>query len=321
MVWAFSKDEGYKASKTHMGSKCSTENGKRATEKDVERWIGENTQKQGNNTMNQIQIPEPHRFGYPAVFPSRMIAPIRAPYPVTIGPGPATIPPLYPYPIWFKNRLVQNDVQGRIKKVLDSERSGVGTDDVYVPHLWYFELLSFLRDQESPRTSVSNMEDDNETQNSETHGVQSEDNSSQPATPHSIISEPLTPRPIPQATSRAAKMRNDKCDEVLDVTQKRFTMPSDVDAKFTLIGKAWACKLKELSQVQATRNSKSLLYLAYTTSIIQSANSTVFTTRVIIKSSNHAIFADASFTNRTILSAPDTIKFTNTSAIFSFFCL
>ncbi|CAH2018523.1 unnamed protein product [Acanthoscelides obtectus] len=157
--------------------------------------------------------------------------------------------------------------------------------------------------------------------NSETHGVQSEDNSSQPATPHSIISEPLTPRPIPQATSRAAKMRNDKCDEVLDVTQKRFTMPSDVDAKFTLIGKAWACKLKELSQVQATRNSKSLLYLAYTTSIIQSANSTVFTTRVIIKSSNHAIFADASFTNRTILSAPDTIKFTNTSAIFSFFCL
>ncbi|CAH2016403.1 unnamed protein product [Acanthoscelides obtectus] len=188
-----------------------------------------------------------------------------------------------------------------LKKVLDSERSGVGTDDVYVPHLWYFELLSFLRDQESPRTSVSNMEDDNETQNSETHGVQSEDNSSQPATPHSIISEPLTPRPIPQATSRAAKMRNDKCDEVLDVTQKRFTMPSDVDAKFTLIGKAWTCKLKELSQVQATPNSKSLLYLAYTTSIIQSANSTVFTTRVIIKSSNHAIFGDASFTNRTIL--------------------
>ncbi|CAH2015325.1 unnamed protein product [Acanthoscelides obtectus] len=258
MVWAFSKDEGYKASKTHIGSKCSTENGKRATEKDVERWIGENTQKQGNKTTYREEL----------------------------------------------------------KKVLDSERSGVGTDDVYVPHLWYFS-----RDQESPRTSVSNMEDDNETQNSETHGVQSEDNSSQPATPHSIISEPLTPRPIPQATSRAAKMRNDKCDEVLDVTQKRFTMPSDVDAKFTLIGKAWACKLKELSQVQATRNSKSLLYLAYTTSIIQSANSTVFTTRVIIKSSNHAIFADASFTNRTILSAPDTIKFTNTSAIFSFFCL
>lgn len=82
------------------------------------------------------------------------------------------------------------------------------------------------------------------------------DNSSQPATPHSVISEPLTPRSISQASSRAAKRRNDKCDEVLDVIQKRFTTPSNVDDKFTLIGKAWACKLRELSQEQAIHAEK-----------------------------------------------------------------
>lgn len=51
-----------------------------------------------------------------------------------------------------------------LKKVLSSEKSGAGADDVYVPHLWYFDLLSFFRDQETPRTSVSNMDDDNESQ-------------------------------------------------------------------------------------------------------------------------------------------------------------
>lgn len=52
-----------------------------------------------------------------------------------------------------------------LKKVLDSERSGAGADDIYVPHLWYYELLSFLRDQETPRGCVSNMDyEENESQ-------------------------------------------------------------------------------------------------------------------------------------------------------------
>lgn len=51
-----------------------------------------------------------------------------------------------------------------LKKVLDSERSGVGADEIYIPHLWYFELLSFLQDQETPRNTVSNMDEENESQ-------------------------------------------------------------------------------------------------------------------------------------------------------------
>ncbi|XP_069583110.1 nucleolin-like [Ranitomeya imitator] len=40
-----------------------------------------------------------------------------------------------------------------LNKVEKSMKSGAGTDDVYVPKLWYYELLAFTRDQEIPRPS------------------------------------------------------------------------------------------------------------------------------------------------------------------------
>ena len=41
----------------------------------------------------------------------------------------------------------------------------MSTDDIYKPTLWYFDLLHFLRDQDSPRPSRSTMSDvDQETQ-------------------------------------------------------------------------------------------------------------------------------------------------------------
>ncbi|XP_069604914.1 uncharacterized protein [Ranitomeya imitator] len=38
-----------------------------------------------------------------------------------------------------------------LNKVKKSKKSGAGADDVYVPKLWYFDLLAFTRDQEIPR--------------------------------------------------------------------------------------------------------------------------------------------------------------------------
>ncbi|CAJ0963028.1 unnamed protein product [Ranitomeya imitator] len=38
-----------------------------------------------------------------------------------------------------------------VNKVEKSQKSGAGTDDVYVPNLWYYDLLAFTRDQEIPR--------------------------------------------------------------------------------------------------------------------------------------------------------------------------
>lgn len=46
------------------------------------------------------------------------------------------------------------------KKIVESKRSGAGQDDIYIPHLWYYDLLLFLKDQDMPRSSVSNVPND-----------------------------------------------------------------------------------------------------------------------------------------------------------------
>lgn len=52
-----------------------------------------------------------------------------------------------------------------LAKVIQSEKSGTGADDIYKPTLWYFDLLHFLNDQDSVRPSRSTMSDaDQETQ-------------------------------------------------------------------------------------------------------------------------------------------------------------
>ena len=45
-----------------------------------------------------------------------------------------------------------------LNKIQDSKKSGAGADQVYVPHLWYFESLRFLTEQEEPRASVSSLD-------------------------------------------------------------------------------------------------------------------------------------------------------------------
>uniref|UniRef100_A0A1I8NJA0 MADF domain-containing protein n=1 Tax=Musca domestica TaxID=7370 RepID=A0A1I8NJA0_MUSDO len=56
-----------------------------------------------------------------------------------------------------------------LKTYIQSDRSGAGADDLYVPKLWYFELFSFLRDLEIPlsgRSNFSSEEDEEPTCNS-----------------------------------------------------------------------------------------------------------------------------------------------------------
>lgn len=45
-----------------------------------------------------------------------------------------------------------------LKKIKDSQRSGAGEEDVYIPHLWYFKNLMFLKDQETPRDGISSID-------------------------------------------------------------------------------------------------------------------------------------------------------------------
>ncbi|CAJ0936774.1 unnamed protein product [Ranitomeya imitator] len=60
--------------------------------------------------------------------------------------------------------VVRKKIQGlrtvykkELNKVVKSKKSGAATDEVYVPSLWYYDLLGFTRDQELPRTMSSSM--------------------------------------------------------------------------------------------------------------------------------------------------------------------
>ena len=46
-----------------------------------------------------------------------------------------------------------------LSKVTKSEKSGAGSDDMYRPTSWYFDLLNFLRGQDAVRSSRSTMSD------------------------------------------------------------------------------------------------------------------------------------------------------------------
>ncbi|KAM4014141.1 uncharacterized protein ACNLHF_004022 [Anomaloglossus baeobatrachus] len=61
--------------------------------------------------------------------------------------------------------IVKKKIQGlrtvyrkELNKVEKSTKSGAGTEDVYVPSLWYFELMEFTRDQELPRRAQRSLQ-------------------------------------------------------------------------------------------------------------------------------------------------------------------
>ncbi|KAG8254997.1 hypothetical protein J6590_103144 [Homalodisca vitripennis] len=49
-----------------------------------------------------------------------------------------------------------------MRKVRDRTRSGASADDTYTPTLWYFELMKFTAEQEQPRKTKSNLDEDEE---------------------------------------------------------------------------------------------------------------------------------------------------------------
>lgn len=44
-----------------------------------------------------------------------------------------------------------------LKKVVNSLKSGSATEEVYVPNLWYYDILNFIADSEMPREAKSNL--------------------------------------------------------------------------------------------------------------------------------------------------------------------
>ena len=53
-----------------------------------------------------------------------------------------------------------NSLRSALKKVLDSKHSGISTDDVYEPWLWYYDHLTFIADEEIQREGKSSLDAD-----------------------------------------------------------------------------------------------------------------------------------------------------------------
>ncbi|CAK1584502.1 unnamed protein product [Parnassius mnemosyne] len=61
-----------------------------------------------------------------------------------------------------KIQSLKGSFRKELNKVLDSQRSGKGTDDIYKPNLWYYDLLLFTKDQETPTDSFTNIDEQTE---------------------------------------------------------------------------------------------------------------------------------------------------------------
>ncbi|XP_046399332.1 uncharacterized protein LOC124165851 [Ischnura elegans] len=79
-----------------------------------------------------------------------------------------------------KNKQLTEFIQKRAEKIICSQKSGMGTEDAYVPKLWYFNELNFLRDQEEAMEGVSNL--DGSDQEELSIDVTSEQNTCSPRT-------------------------------------------------------------------------------------------------------------------------------------------
>ena len=62
---------------------------------------------------------------------------------------------------------LRNQFRRESKKVKHSQKSGAGSEDIYVPKLWCFYDLIFLHDSDSPRPSLSNLDTSQNTGNGE----------------------------------------------------------------------------------------------------------------------------------------------------------
>ncbi|CAK1601696.1 unnamed protein product [Parnassius mnemosyne] len=138
-----------------------------------------------------------------------------------------------------------------VLKVKSSQRSGSGKDDIYIPKLWYYDLLQFLTDQEVPRSSRSNIsKDDEETNNNEDldprPGSSLASNYSESDTGNSASSSAQPHHPRPTKKNLNQTLTND----VLLTVQDHFKRPVQRDDRFDIFGKNVAMKLRDLPKEQ-----------------------------------------------------------------------
>ncbi|XP_066951270.1 uncharacterized protein [Macrobrachium rosenbergii] len=95
-----------------------------------------------------------------------------------------------------------------IKKVEASVRSGASADDLYAPALWYYDLLLFLKDQETPGSSTSSINDEDDLT---------------PAGKEGTSHDPSTTTTLPRSQERVPEKLNERA--AADYGSDKVPMP------------------------------------------------------------------------------------------------
>ncbi|KAL4711265.1 hypothetical protein ACJJTC_019106 [Scirpophaga incertulas] len=136
-----------------------------------------------------------------------------------------------------------------VKKVNASKHTGAGSQDIYVPSLWYFDNLSFLESTtESCRPLLDTMEKDHNENSSSSEEERSEINSQ--ARPSSAVPVPI----------KKKKTILEKQNTILITAEKLLTMKEE---EWEVIGKSIGLQLRDLKRKELTIAQKLIADIIY----------------------------------------------------------
>ncbi|KAH3843699.1 uncharacterized protein LOC127877103 [Dreissena polymorpha] len=151
-----------------------------------------------------------------------------------------------------KFNALRTNFRKELKKVIDSEKYGAGTEDLFESSLWYYDAMLFVQDQETPAPSRSfvdkeeeSIADDNTLENTDSSSEVSQDTQS------SGLAAPS------KRTNFRRKKRTieDKRNELMELACKRLREPED---DTTSLVQTWVNELKHMEPKQQLLSKKAI---------------------------------------------------------------
>ncbi|XP_068094389.1 uncharacterized protein [Hyperolius riggenbachi] len=169
-----------------------------------------------------------------------------------------------------------------LNKVRESEKSGAAAEDIYVPRLWYYKLLTFTTDQEEGRDSINSLT--NAQSNCEDHCLESlsetgteDSQSTEPNVDYDEISETQVTgdfetthrHPLKKTRKTKHSLLTQECQEAM---QKAASLLNTKDDECDAFGNIVATKLRLLTpelRCQAELDILSMLNKLHITMVTQ----------------------------------------------------
>ncbi|KAF5289028.1 hypothetical protein FQA39_LY03907 [Lamprigera yunnana] len=151
------------------------------------------------------------------------------------------------------------NVRKEKKKRDMSRKSGAGTDNVYSPKLWYFDLFDFLGDHDVPSTSSSNLDDEDVSEMDEegSEGTIQQTPLIEEVSEQTIVTPNHRNRPekeklqAPLHPNIGKKTETEELtNDVLVSVRDHFKKPPPQDDRYDLMGKSIALRIRALEKRQ-----------------------------------------------------------------------